>query len=223
MRLTIKAALGALALCAAGQAQAMPIVLDFEGLGDVEPVEEFYNGGLGGFGSGPGPDFDISFGPNALAAIDADAGGTGNFGGEPSPDTTMAFLTGSAVLNVPNGFDIGFSFFYSAIQLPGTVTVFDGLNATGNVLATIPLALTPLNGAPDPTGQFSPFVPIGVSFPGIAFSIDFGGTANRIGFDNITFGSATPGGATPVPEPAAMLLFGVGLAGIAALRRRRRC
>jgi hypothetical protein len=122
-------------------------VLDFEGLADVEPIQEFYNGGLGGFGSGPGPDFDLSFGADALAAIDQDAGGTGNFGGEPSPDTTMAFLTGSAVLNVPNGFDTGFSFFYSAINQPGIVEVFDGLDATGNLLATINLGLTPFNSA----------------------------------------------------------------------------
>ncbi|MGI9450883.1 MAG: PEP-CTERM sorting domain-containing protein [Geminicoccaceae bacterium] len=223
MRLAIKSAICALALFAGGQAEAAPIVLDFEGLGDLEPIQEFYNGGIGGFGSGPGPDFDLSFGADALAIVDQDAGGNGNFGGEPSPDTVMFFLNNSAVLDVPNGFDTGFSFFYSAINLPGIIEVFDGLNATGNILATINLGLTPFNGAPDPTGQFSPFVPIGASFPGTALSIDFGGTSNQIGFDNITFGSATPGGLTPVPEPASMLILGIGLAGIAALRRRQRC
>lgn len=222
MRLAINSAAGALASFLAWQAEAAPIVLDFEGLGDVEPIEEFYNGGLGGFGSGPGPDFDLSFGADALAIIDQDAGGNGNFGSEPSPDTVMFFLNNSAVLNVPNGFDTGFSFFYSAINLPGIVQVFDGLDATGTILATINLGLTPFNGAPDPTGQFSPFLPIGASFPGTALSIDFGGTSNQIGFDNITFGSATPGAPTPVPEPAAILVLGAGLAGIAALRRRRR-
>ena len=60
------------------------IVLDFEGLSDLEPVEEFYNGGAGGFGSGPGPDFGISISSNALAVTDMDAGGSGDFGGEPS-------------------------------------------------------------------------------------------------------------------------------------------
>ena len=42
-------------------------------------------------------------------------------------------------------------------------------------------------------GEFSTFAPIGVTFTGVAKSIDFGGTVNQIVFDNVTFGSATPG------------------------------
>lgn len=217
LRITFAAALVLLLFLA--PAQAAVIVLDFEGLGNQEQILDFYNGGLGGSGSGPGPDFDLTFGSNALAIIDEDAGGTGNFGGEPSPDTIMFFLTGTAVLNVPNGFDTGFSFFYSAINSPGSVNVYDGLNATGNLLADLFLPLTPFNGAPDPTGQFSPFVPIGVAFAGTAMSIDFGGTVNQIGFDNITFGSATPG---RVPEPGTFLVCAIGLAGLFGFELRRR-
>lgn len=106
----------------------MPFILDFERLGNVEPIEEFYNGGLGGFGNGPGLDVDLSFGADALAVVDQDTGEGGN---ETSPDTIWFFLTGSVTLNVPNGFDPGFSFFYSAINFPGTVQVFEGPDATG--------------------------------------------------------------------------------------------
>jgi hypothetical protein len=73
-----------------GIAGAMPafaqstVTLTFEGLGNFEPVSQFYNGGTGGNGSGPGTNYGISFSPNSLALIDSDAGGTGNFGGEPS-------------------------------------------------------------------------------------------------------------------------------------------
>lgn len=198
-------------------------VLDFEGLQDLEPVEEFYNGGLGGDGSGPGPDFGIIFSDNALAIIDADAGGTGNFGGEPSPDTILFFLTGTAAtMNVPAGFTDGFSFFYSAINNPGEIVVYDDLNATGNVLATLNLPLTPNSGDPDPTGAFSPLVPIGVSFDGTARSVDFGGTIDQIGFDDITLGSETPGDdqAPPAePEPPAVIpvFWGGGLALLAGV------
>lgn len=207
----------ALATLGAGKAQAAVIVLDFEGIGDLNSVGSFYD-------TAP-QDFDITFSPNALAIVDADAGGSGNIGGEPSPDTVLFFLTGpAATLNVANGFDTGFSFFYSAINNPGFVRVYDGLNATGNLLATVNLSVTPSNGAPDPNGQFSPFLPIGVSFSGIARSVDFGGTVNQIAFDNITFGSATPGGgSTSTPEPGSLLgLLGLGAFGSNTILKRKK-
>jgi hypothetical protein len=206
------------ALVALGSFSASAItVLDFEGLQDNEPVANYYNGGLGGSGSGPGPNFGVTFTGGALALIDGDAGGSGNFGGEPSPDTVLYFLNASAIMNYAAGFDTGFSFFYTAINNPGLVTVWDGPNATGNVLAQLVLPLTPYNGAPDPTGQFSPLLPIGVAFAGTALSVDFGGTGNQIAYDNITFGSETPQG---VPDGgASALLLGVGLLGLGGLRR----
>ncbi len=239
----------------ASSATANPVVLDFEGLGVlqdssavgvpglgtavIERVGNFYNGGLGGSGSGPGTDLGIGFSDNALALVDPDSVGlpqaSGNFGGEPTPDTVLFFLTGSAAtVNVAAGFDTGFSFFYSSFNFEGSIDVYSGLDATGDVLASLTLPTTPFNGAPDPTGQFSPFVPIGVSFDGIARSIDFGGTINQIGFDNITFGSDTPLDSNttdptvdpdpvPVPAPASLPLFASGLAllGFMNIRRRR--
>ncbi len=170
------------------------VVLDFEGIGNLERILDFYDGGFGGFGSGPGPDYGISFGPDALALIDADAGGSGNFANEPSANTIAFFLTGpGVVMNVKNGFTTGFSFFYTSAQA-GTVTVFDGPNGTGNVLAAVPVERQYNTcGAPDPTGAFSCWTPVGVTFSGTAFSVNFGGVWNQTGFDDITLGSATPG------------------------------
>jgi PEP-CTERM motif len=200
-------------------------VLTFEGLSNLEPVDGFYNGANGGLGSGSGPNFGITFSQNALAIIDSDAGGTGNIGGEPSPSTVLFFLTGdAATMNVAGGFDTGFSFFYSAIVDPGSINVWDGLDGTGNLLATLALALTPFNGAPDPTGAFSPLVPVGVAFDGIARSVDFGGTVDRIAFDDITIGSVTPGANTSVPEPGSLILLAAGALGAGFIRQwtRRR-
>ena len=153
------------------------VVLDFEGVGNLNAVGNFY-AGLGVF-----------FSPNALGVVDADAGGSGNFGGEPSPDTALFFLTGSATyMNVPAGFKTGFSFWYTAINQVGSIKVNDDVNGGGNLLATLFLPLTPTNGAPDPTGAFSPFLPIEVAFSGIAKSVSFAGTENQIAFDNIQLG-----------------------------------
>jgi hypothetical protein len=225
----LKITMSCAALLVGATANAAVVTLDFEGLADNESVGNFYNGG-------GGSDFDVSFSQNALAVIDLDAGGTGNFANEPTPDTILVFLTGSAAtLNALNGFEDGFSFFYTSTNFVGSIGVYDGLDATGSLLATLPLPMTaegpgdPNGGTGDPRGSFGTFVPIGVSFDGTARSIDFGGTINQIGFDNITFGSATPGdggGVEPnpnvIPLPATLPLLAGGLvAGFAALRRRR--
>jgi hypothetical protein len=203
------------------KSKAATIVLDFEGVGNTANVLNFYNGGTDSLGN-TGVNYGINFANDALGLVDSDAGGFGNFGGEPSPDTALFFLGGSAAtMNVAAGFDTGFSFFYSAISNPGFINVYDGLNGTGTILTTLNLPTTPNNGAPDPNGQFSPFLPIGVSFSGVARSVDFGGTANQIGFDNITLGAVVPGtGATAVPEP--FTIVGTLIGATAAYRTRKR-
>lgn len=208
----------AAALCGvASAASAAVITLDFEGLRDQEQILDFYNGGTGSLGSS-GVNYGVSFGPNALALIDADAGGGGNFANEPTPDTIMFFLTGSAVLNYAPGFDTGFSFWYTSTNFGGTVTVWDDVDAGGNLLGTINLQALGTNCQGDPTGSFCNWAIGALAFNGTARSIDFGGTVNQIGFDNITFGSTNP---NVVPEPATMLLVGSALLGLGAARRRR--
>jgi hypothetical protein len=188
---------------------AATTTLTFEGIPDQTPVGAFY-----------GPDYVFS--PATLAIIDSDAGGGGNFANEPSPNTIMFFLdANNAILNVTNGFTGGFSFFYSS-STAATINVYDALNGTGNILASLNLAAQGFdNCTGDPTGSFCNWTPIGVNFAGTAFSINFGGTANQTGYDNITFGSATPGGGA-VPEPGTWAMMLLGFAGVGVALRRRR-
>jgi hypothetical protein len=209
MKKMMLAALAATAAFCAVPASAAVTVLTFEGIGNLNPVGNFY-----------APEY--TFSPATLALVDADAGGSGNFANEPSPNTIMFFQdANNAILNVNSGFTDGFSFFYSSAAAV-SVRVYSGLNATGDLLGTLALsAQSGDNCVGDPNGTFCNFSAAGVTFTGTAFSIDFGGTAGQTGFDNITFGTDVPGGSV-VPEPAtwAMMIIGFGLVG-ATVRRRR--
>ena len=193
----------ALLLPALCTAQSSIVTLDFEGLQGTEPILNFYNGGLGGKSSGPGPNYGITFGADSLTLISQAQGGSGNFDLNPSGKSVVFFNSGSGVvMNVTAGFSTGFSFYYAAAFSAGTVTVYDGANATGGVLATLAL---PVTGAKCNGSQydFSCWSAKGVAFTGTAKSVSFAGAVNQIGFDNITLGASTPNNlilsSTPLP------------------------
>jgi hypothetical protein len=208
----LKTLLATAAFAAVLPASAAVVVLDFEGVGNLNAVGNFYNGGAG-------TNYGVQFSQATLALVDADSGGSGNFANEPSPDTIMFFLdANNAILDVAAGFTTGFSFFYSS-STAASVNVYDGLGGTGNLIGTLNLTAQGFdNCAGDPTGGFCNWTAVGVAFSGTAKSIDFGGTANQTGFDNITFGSSTP--VVPEPETYALMLAGLGVLGYVARRRK---
>jgi hypothetical protein len=159
------------------------IVLNFEGLGDQTSIGNFYNGGAG-------TNYGIYFSDNTLSLIGSDHGGSGNFSNEPSPVTIMFFLTGTPVMNVPAGFTTGFSFYYASSGV-GIVNVYDELDGTGNLLVSAPFVATP--------SPYNIWQSMGITFSGTAKSVTFTGVQNQCGFDDVTFGSVTPGGGA---EPA---------------------
>jgi hypothetical protein len=205
------------------------VVLTFDQLGNIpisqddgmEPILNYYAGGYAGNGTascgftvcGPGPNYGITFESNAIVGTSKDFGGSGNFSGEPSPNGAVSFYIGTGdIMNVAGGFQTRISFFYSAVMFPGTVSVWSGPDATGTLLTMRNLPSTPSGG--DSCNQpYCPSFPIGVSFSGVADSVDFGGSADGIGFDNITLPI------TATPEPAALVLVGSGLLGIAVNSR----
>lgn len=199
--------------------------LNFSGLNGnaEEPVLSYYAGGAGGLGSTGGPNYGITFSSNAIVCS-VQPTGTCNSAALPTGGNLLFFLGGgAATMNVAGGFDTGFSFYYSAVNNPAFVKVYSGLDGQGSLLATIDLATTP-NGSGTAGcygASFCPYVPIGVSFSGLAHSVDFGGSANQVAFAAITINASTPPG---VPEPAAwaMLIGGFGLAGGAMRVRRTR-
>lgn len=229
MQGTLKLLVGAALVVSASMASAAIISLDFEKVasypnGNNVFIQEFYNGGTASNGF-TGTNYGISFGNNALLiclnSTTVSCSNTSRGGLAPaSAEGSLFFLDGAETfMNVAAGFSTGFSFNYVS-SVTGSVGVYDGLNGTGNLLATVKLEAN-LAGCSAYNAGFCPFGPAGVTFAGIAKSVSFAGVANQIVFDDITFGTDIPG-PPAVPEPAtwAMLILGFGAVGVAARRRR---
>ena len=201
--MTTLVAVSGLALVAPIAARAgTTVTLTFEGLQDGEEVVNYYNGGFGSDGSGPGPNYGVTFGSAALASIAEADGGTGNFALNPSGITTVFFLSGGGlIMNVAGGFTGGFSFYFASGGSTGSVTVYDGPNGTGNVLATVQLPATGDN-CDNSQYTFSCWQTSGITFTGTAQSVNFAGVANQIGFDNITLGSNMPNAGVIITTPS---------------------
>jgi hypothetical protein len=210
----------ALALFSIAAAKADTVSLNFAGLQDTELVNNYYNGGSGSAGSGPGPNYGIVFN-NAEVCVTV-TGTCNNVANQPGPPTVMQFISGTAAtMNVAAGFQNGFSFYYSACCVAGSINVWSGLGGTGTLLATLALPTTPQD--PNfPNQAYSTWDPIGVSFAGTAESVDFAGSALFIAFDDVTLGAASPVNPTPLPGTIFLLAGGIGTLGLFARRRKTR-
>jgi hypothetical protein len=227
----VKLVTAACLLAAGSVASASVITLNFEGVAPYPNnnnvlVGGFYNGGTSSAGFA-GPNLGVEFNGDVQLLCLNTAGTTcsntskGGLGVAGSDKGAIYFLSGNPIMNVAAGFDTGFSGVFSAPFTPGTtVKVWSDLNATGSLLAELTLGTTTAAGC-QIAGQYCPFVDFSLGFAGTAKSVQFGGTLNQQVFDDLTFGSTTPGGGGVVPEPAtwALLITGFGLVG-AAMRRR---
>lgn len=160
----------------------LPALFNFEGAGNLDPVSGLYN------------DRGIVFSPNAIGIIDTDAlDGLGrkdefggNFAGQPSGITALTYGEGNAiVMNVTGGFDNRLSFFYASPFAEHTVTIYDDIGASGNILASFSLSKTPEGELPDVYGSFSQ---VSIPFAGIGRSVSFGNVPNKLLIDDIVLG-----------------------------------
>jgi len=221
----VRSILGALLFCAlVASFAAVPAsatsgeLLSFNGIGNLQAVGSFYNGG----GLTSTPNYGVTFSSNFYGLISIANGGAGNFAPNitNSPAIFMLGPNGSAAtgtMNVSGGFTTGLNFFYTAGfagTKTGTVTIWSGANGTGTILATIQLSN---NNAGCTSPAYCTWSSVGLSFSGTANSVTFSGPANQLGLSDITLGSST----TAVPEPSSMYLFASGLTLLSVVRLRR--
>lgn len=138
----------------------------------------------------------------------------------------MTWFGATPIINYSAGFSNGFSLFYAnpfaSAGRSTTVQVWSGLDGTGSLLGDFLLGDT--GDGQTTTGcfgaQFCSFASGGIDFAGTAQSVRFTGDFGFVAYDDITFGSSTPG--TRVPEPSTFSLFALSLIAIPVSRRLRR-
>ena len=168
--------------------------LSFNELQFGEDVLEYYNGGFGGAGSGPGPAFGVSF-TSGLTAVEGDVYG--------DPDGKAAELDApEVIMNVSDGFS-GLVQFYG-LGGPIDVAFYDELDGLGNLVGTI---------SSPGLGAVSELLP---QFHSAVFS----GTSGITRIDVLSFGP--PGGLLLTPEPSSLLLLATAVGMAWAVRRSRR-
>ncbi len=186
------------------------VTLDFEGAtGYVNAIGGFYNGGTDSLGNS-GSNVGVSF-TDAAVGISNDANFT-YYSNAPTGGTVLMAFDRTATMNVASGFAGQLTFWYaSSATTLDAVNIYSGLNSTGTLLASASLFGNAKLGCSDT--DFCRFDLTSVKFAGVAQSVNFGGNAQFVAFDNISI--------TPVPEASTYLLLAAGLLAVAFVKRRQ--
>jgi hypothetical protein len=164
-------------------------VVTFGGLKNLEFIDQYYDGGNGSLGSGPGKNLGVQFTANAQIIVSASKGGSGNFIDNPGAYPVMFFQTGQNItMTATNGIETALWFYYSAIE-SGVATIYEGPNGTGNILASV--TLTPNNSGCS-TYKLCVWSAVGAPLSVAAASITFAGVPDYLAIGTMHLGIALP-------------------------------
>ena len=164
---------------------AQATLIDFDDIATGDNVDDFYSS------------IGVEFEPSDWLVIS-------NYGETSAPNFAVSIESVSYV-NFLDGIITGVNFSYGAFQ-DVTISLFDGLNGSGNLLSSSILTTN------DPNN----FDFTNISFTGTAYSLVVTSSPSTFGWDDLTF---TDANTTTVPAPATGLMFLLGLATLAFRRR----
>jgi len=167
--------------------------ISFDQLQVGEDVLNYYNGGFGNMGSGPGPSAGVIFSPGWIAGP-PDTYGT--------PGGKSAAISGTAIVNVPAGWFGPTSFYY--LGGPLTVNFYSQQNGLGSSLGTL--------NSPEESNFFA----TGLSIPLFQSAVFLAPNGDRI--DALTNGAFV----VPEPGTVQLLLLAAGFSRLIALRLKTR-
>jgi hypothetical protein len=101
------------------------------------------------------------------------------------------------------------------------ISVFSGINGTGNNLGTVSGIAQGLNFQNLGTFFMGVKTDDGSTFGSIVYSFDANGSRDTIGYDDIVFSDSRATDSTPVPEPTTLAIFALGMMGLASRRFKK--